>query len=220
MMITYALFNRETKEFIGLVPASLDPLETELAGHEVYLVPPNATEVLPGDIPAKHKARWTGTAWEILADHRNDPASGRGGTQYWLPGDTYQSPPRVMTDLGPLPDGASTTAPAMTVGEAQAVKMSEFDRAMADIDAELIRSTTDLVAAMLTPAMLAADDDGTISLSDDELERSKAVFAKLRGIQLHNRALRAKVQAAETVEDVQAIEPVKVDRAGLEEVTL
>lgn len=121
--------------------------------------------------------------------------------------------PDQVTDepAPPVPSEAELLARARTV------KTAEFDRAMADIDAELIRSTTDLVAAMLTPATLAADDDGTISLSDDELERSKTVFAKLRGIQLHNRALRAQVQAAATVEDVQAIEPFTVDRAALTE---
>lgn len=131
----------------------------------------------------------------------------------WAEVDTYaQTHPEQVTDepAPPVPTEAEQLARAKTL------KTAEFDRAMADIDAELIRSTTDLVAAILTPATLAADEDGA-ALSANELERSKAVFAKLRGIQLHNRALRAQVQAAETVEDVQAIEPVKVDRAGLTE---
>lgn len=135
----------------------------------------------------------------------------------WAEVDTYaQAHPDQVTDE-PAP---TEPTEAEQLARARTLKTAEFDRAMADIDAELIRSTTDLVAAMLTPAMLAADDDGTISLSDDELERSKAVFAKLRGIQMHNRALREQIQAAETVEQVQAMEPVKVDRATLEEVTL
>lgn len=133
---------------------------------------------------------------------------------WWMEIDAYaQEHPDQVTDEPAPPE--PTEAELLEI--AKASKTAEFDRAMADIDAELIRSTTDLVAAILTPATLAADEDGTISLSLDELERSKAVFAKLRGIQAQNRVLRTQVQAAETVEDVQAIEPVKVDRAGLTE---
>jgi hypothetical protein len=100
------------------------------------------------------------------------------------------------------------------LARAKAIKTAELDRAMADIDAELIRSTTDIVAAMLTPATPAADNDAVSALSADDLEQSKAVFTKLRTIQAQNRALRAQVAAAETVEEVQAVEPVTVDRAA------
>ena len=91
---------------------------------------------------------------------------------------------------------------------------------MAAIDAELIRSTTDIVAAMLTPATPAADNDAVSALSADDLEQSKAVFTKLRTIQAQNRALRAQVQTAQSMEEVQAIEPVTVDRAALGGATL
>lgn len=105
--------------------------------------------------------------------------------------------------------------PAAVLKEARAAGLARFDAAMAAIDAELIRSTTDIVAAMLIPATPAADNDAVSALSADDLEQSKAVFTKLRTIQAQNRALRAQVAAAETVEEVQAVEPVTVDRAAL-----
>ena len=105
--------------------------------------------------------------------------------------------------------------PAAVLKEARAAGLARFDVAMADIDAELIRSTTDLMAAMLTPATLAADNDAVSALSADELEKSKVIFVTLRQVQAQNRALRAQVAAAETVEEVQAVEPVTVDRAAL-----
>ena len=86
---------------------------------------------------------------------------------------------------------------------------------MADIDAKLARSTSDIVAAMLTPATLTADDDAASALSTDDLEQSKAVFTKLRTIQAQNRALRAQVRTAQTLEAVQAIEPVTADGVAL-----
>ena len=73
---------------------------------------------------------------------------------------------------------------------------------------------------MLTPATPAADDDAASALSTDDLEQSKAVFTMLRAIQAQNRALRAQVAAAETVEEVQAVEPVTVDRVALGGATL
>lgn len=99
------------------------------------------------------------------------------------------------------------------LARAKTLKTSEFDRAMADIDAKLARSTSDIVAAMLTPATLAAETDAAL-LSADELEKSKTIFVTLRSIQKRNRALRAQVQTAQSIEEVQGIEPVIPDLAA------
>lgn len=104
--------------------------------------------------------------------------------------------------------------PAAVLNEARAAGLARFDAAMAAIDAELIRSTTDIVAAMLIPATLAAETDAAL-LSADELEKSKVIFVTLRAIQAQNRALREQVRTAQSVEEVQAVEPVTVDRAAL-----
>ena len=95
------------------------------------------------------------------------------------------------------------------LAEAKTVKTAEFDRAMADIDAELIRSTSDLVAAMLSPATLTADEDGTSAIHAEAIEKSKLI------LQAQNRALRGQMEAAQTVEAVQAIEPISPDMAAL-----
>ena len=101
------------------------------------------------------------------------------------------------------------------LAEAKTVKTAEFDRAMADIDAELIRSTSDLVAAMLSPATLTADEDGTSAIHAEALEKSKLIFVTLRQVQAQNRALRGQMEAAQTVEAGQAIEPIRPDMAAL-----
>lgn len=135
-----------------------------------------------------------------------------GFTALWAEVDTYaQAHPEQVTDepAPPVPTEEELLARAKTL------KTSEFDRAMADIDAKLARSTSDIVAAMLTPATLAADNDAASALSTDDLEQSKAVFTKLRTIQAQNRALRAQVRTAQTLEAVQAIEPVTADGVAL-----
>ena len=124
---------------------------------------------------------------------------------FWAEIDAYaQAHPEQVTDepAPPVPTEEELLARAKTL------KTSEFDRAMADIDAKLARSTSDIVAAMLTPATLAAENA-------DELEKSKVIFVTLRSVQKQNRALREQVQTAETVEDVQDMEPVIPDMAAL-----
>lgn len=135
----------------------------------------------------------------------------------WAEVDAYaQVHPEQVTDepAPPVPTEEELLARAKTL------KTAQLDRAMADIDAELIRSTTDIVAAMLTPATLAADNDAANVMSVEELEKSKIIFVTLRQVQAQNRALREQVQTAQSVEEVQAVEPVTVDRAALGGATL
>ena len=132
-----------------------------------------------------------------------------GFTALWAEVDAWaQAHPDQITDE-PAPTEAELLARAKTL------KTAQFDLAMAAIDAELIRSTTDLLAAMLTPATLAADIDAVSALSADDLEQSRNVFVTLRAIQAQNRALRAQVRTAQTLEAVQAIEPVTADGVAL-----
>lgn len=132
-----------------------------------------------------------------------------GFTALWAEVDAWaQAHPDQITDE-PAPTEAELLARAKTL------KTAQFDLAMAAIDAELIRSTTDLMAAMLTPATLAADNDAVSALNADELEKSKVIFVTLRQVQAQNRALREQVRTAQSMEEVQAVEPVTVDRVAL-----
>ena len=88
-------------------------------------------------------------------------------------------------------------------------KIRCFDNAMDEIDGQLVRSISDLMVAMLVPAPIDATPD------ENTLEKSRNVFATLRTIQAQNRALRAQVQTAQSVEEVQGIEPVTVDKGKL-----
>ena len=155
-------------------------------------LPNNSTCKPAPDRPWKYQwPRWTGTDWELVSDHRErsaalyPPELVQKATDYWLPaeGDDWQSHPRRMKDIGPLPEGAVTVRPEkpaeLALADAQEAKTAEFDRAMTAIDAELIRPTSDLVAVMVTSQVMAADADGATALSADDLEMSRQRFTSL-----------------------------------------
>lgn len=58
-----------------------------------------------------HVFRWNYDShnWDVVEDHRNTP--------YWLAGDTHDTPPHYMEELGPLPDGATVAQPEWTEDE-------------------------------------------------------------------------------------------------------
>ncbi len=168
-----------------------------------------ATSEKPEAAPDGHVMVWNGSAWEAVEDHRqhvNKQGVKEGGTEYWLPEDNWLSPARYMEDLGPLPDGAVTARPEQPAEEkladAKRAKTAQFDRVMADIDASLVRPIADIVDAMLNPETVSEGDTNT------NFEQSTTVFNQLRELQAHNRVLRAQIESAQTVEEVQAIEPV------------
>jgi len=123
-------YDPATGAYLGPTPADLDPLETEAAGEERYLIPAHATDQAPPDVPAGRVARWTGTAWEVVEDLR--------GARYWLPGDDWTHEGREMADFGPLPDGASPTRPEMPeemrLAQAAEAVRSERDSRLRDCD--------------------------------------------------------------------------------------
>lgn len=112
-------YNEDTKEYIGTEQAMLDPLETKAQGKNIYLLPANATFTAPTEPQDGYVNVWNGTAWEQVEDNR--------GVEYWLPDEGYGTPAHEMAELGPLPEGATTTAPEKTLDELKADKLAEVD---------------------------------------------------------------------------------------------
>lgn len=110
--------------FAGKEETELDPLESDLQGKDIYLLPPNATFTAPeskeGFAPV-----WDGEKWTHVEDHR--------GVKYWLHEDKHGDPAREMKELGALPEGASLTEPDPTDEElaAQELAQAKAERAEA-----------------------------------------------------------------------------------------
>lgn len=146
-------YDEDTKEYIITEEALLDPLETELQGKNIYLLPANATFTAPTEPQDGYVNVWNGTAWEQVEDNR--------GVEYWLPEDKYGAPAREMKELGALPEGATLTPPKQTQEEKD------------NIEAFAIKNELQTLAIN---AMM-------MSLADDDLVETKNTYqTKLRSI--------------------------------------
>lgn len=219
-MKTAYLFDEKTKEFKNEVNAQLDPLESEKAGKDIYLLPANATWSKP-EPKDGCVAIWNGKTWAMVEDHRKQ--------EYWLPGDQYGAPAKEMKELGPLPEGATLTAPERTLEEVKAAKIAELkterdsrevqpieyggnlydydDKARERINAAII--ALDMQTAQ-TKAVASIEwttaNNADISVTADDLRCVIAMVAQ-RSNALHvaYRMAKGKVEAAATVAEVEAI---------------
>lgn len=110
-------YDEQTKEYIGTEQALIDPLETELQGKEIYLLPANATFEKPNPQDG-FASVWNGTQWENIEDNK--------GKEYWLDTDTFSTPAKTMKELGAFPAGAVFTAPQKTLEQLKQDKINEF----------------------------------------------------------------------------------------------
>lgn len=157
----------------------------------------------PADIPAGYVARWTGEAWETVEDHRqhmDERGRKEGGTPYWLSEDTWQSQPRYMEELGPLPAGALLERPERPFSELRAEKVREIESGYSTVFQALVVESSTAPSA----AVVAAD---TMSLSADD----PVGFQYIRTLLSGRRAeLLAQVEAASATEDRAALSAIDV----------
>lgn len=120
------MFDAKTREYKGSRPAQ------ELNGKALTKSAFATPTTPPASIPEGHVARWTGSEWELVEDHRqhlDSKGTKQGGTPYWLPseGDDWQSQPRYTEDLGPLPDGAVTVRLEKPLEQVKLDKLDTID---------------------------------------------------------------------------------------------
>lgn len=160
-------FDLRTGAFINSRPA-------QVVGGKELTICAGATPVAPPtDIPTGHAACWTGSAWEVVEDHRqhmDSKGTKIGGTPYWQPaeGDDWQSPPRYTEELGPLPDDAVTERPAKPLTVLKAEKEREITAAC---DAAIVASLTmptsapsSAEVAVAAASLASIDPDGPDTL--------------------------------------------------------
>lgn len=183
-------FDLRTGTLTGSRPA-------QVVGGKELTICAGATPVAPPtDIPTGHAARWTGSAWEVVEDHRqhmDSKGTKIGGTPYWQPaeGDDWQSPPRYTEELGPLPDGAVTERPekpAPTRQEIDSVREVEIKAELQSIDAQSGRPAR--AVALATVRGESPDTEDVARLEELEVQ-AQALREELRQI-----AARLEAQAA------------------------
>lgn len=210
-------YNENTKEYTGEEIAFLDPLETELQGKEIYLLPANATFTAPLKKDG-YAAVWDGKQWQQVEDNRRK--------QYWLPDDTYGTPAHEMKELGQLPEGATLIAPERTLAE---VKTDKVQSLKAERDSKEVEPITyngnsydydDKARERINAAIIALEVTGTsatLTWTTADNQDVKVTASDLRGIiaqvalrsdKLHTayRKAKEKVGAASTKEEVETVE--------------
>lgn len=215
-MKTAYLYDEKTKEYKSEVNAQLDPLESEKAGKDIYLLPANAT----WDKPTPKDgcvAVWNGETWEQVEDHRKQ--------EYWLPEDKYGAPAREMKELGPLPEGATLKAPERTLDE---VKADKVQRLKAERDAREVETITyngnsydydDKARERINAAIIALDvqgadayidwttaDNADVRVTANDLRMVIAMVAnRSNALHIAYRKAKDKVEQAATVAEVEAV---------------
>ena len=208
-------YNEQTKEYIGTEQALINPLESELQGKEIYLLPANATFEKP-NLQEGFASVFNGK-WENIEDNR--------GKEYWLDTDTFGTPAKTMKDLGAFPAGAVFTAPAKTLEQLKADKINELksirdaeeikpiayngnlfdfdDKARDRINAAII--ALDIQGADATIDWTTADNQD-VKVAADDLRMIIAAVA-VRSKTLHNayRVAKEKVEAATTAAEVEDV---------------
>lgn len=207
-------YDEQTKEYIGTEQALIDPLETELQGKTIYLLPANATFENP-NLQDGFASVWNGTQWENIEDNR--------GKEYWLDADTFGTPAKTMKELGAFPAGAVFTAPAKTIDELKTDKINEFKNIR---DTEEVKPIAyngnlfdfdDKARDRINSAIIALDiagqsiewttaDNADTQVTATDLKMIIAAVA-VRSNKLHTayRIAKEKVEEATTAADVEAV---------------
>lgn len=209
-------FNPITKEYTGVEPAMLDPLESKLQGKEVYLLPADATFFSP-NLQQGYVSVFKEGAWENIEDNR--------GKEYWLPEDKYGAPAREMKELGLLPEGAMLTAPERTLEEVKAAKIAELK---AERDSREVEPITyngnsydydDKARERINAAIIALDvqgadayidwttaDNADVRVTANDLRMVIAMVAnRSNALHIAYRKAKDKVEQAATVAEVEAV---------------
>lgn len=177
------MFDAKTREYKGSRPAQ------ELNGKALTKSAFATPTPPPASIPEGCVARWTGSEWELVEDHRqhlDEKGTKQGGTPYWLPseGDDWQSQSRYTEDLGPLPEGAITVRPEKPLSVVREEKEREIRSAC---DTAIIASLTMPAASpsatevsVAAASLAAVDPDGPDTLLALHAARRDELLALVR----------------------------------------
>lgn len=208
-------YDEKTKEYIGSEQALINPLESELQGKTIYLLPANATFEKP-NLQEGFASVFNGK-WENIEDNR--------GKEYWLDADTFGTPAKTMKDLGAFPANAVFTAPTKTIEQLKQDKINEFKSIRDTFEVKPIeynghsfdyddkardRINAAIIALSLQGEGASIDwttaDNADVKVTANDLRCVIAMVAQ-RSNALHvaYRAAKDKVEAATTVAEIEAV---------------
>ena len=101
-------YHAQTKEFLRVAEARIDPKESELMGEDVYLIPKHATSIKPPDISleADEIFIFCGDHWETVLDYR--------GAKIYLKANGKKS--MTVLDCGSIPSEYTLIPPDQEMG--------------------------------------------------------------------------------------------------------
>ena len=126
-------YNEESNEYIGETITMLDPEETRMQGKDVWMMPPNSTELKP-EFREGYAPIWNGESWDYVEDHR--------GEKGWV-----NRAPIEIKKLGPLPDNFSVKEPVPTSKELAEQRRKEILAELNLIDLASSRSIRAILTA-------------------------------------------------------------------------
>ena len=185
----YAYKYDENKYYAGQQECQLDPIATKREGHEVWLLPANCTWQEPLNEKEGYKIKWNGEAWEYEE----------------IPVPPEPEPPTLeevkeqkINELKSIRD-FKEMEPVLYAEHKFDFDSKSYERITAAIYA------LDMQGATSTISWTLADNSSTPVTANDL--RGVIAAAAVRSDALHTayRALKAQVQAAETVADVATI---------------
>lgn len=209
-------FNPITKEYTGVEPAMLDPLESKLQGKEVYLLPADATFSAP-TLQVGYVSVFKEGVWENIEDNR--------GKEYWLQDDVYGTPARKMETLGALPADAMLTPPKKMLEQVKQEKIVELKIMRDSKEVEPITYNgnsydyDDKARERINAAIIALDvqgadasidwttaDNADVKVTANDLRMVIAMVAnRSNALHIAYRVAKAKVEQATTVAEVEAV---------------
>ena len=185
----YAYKYDENKYYAGQQECLIDPLESEKQGHPVYLLPADCTWAEPLNEKEGYKIKWNGEAWEYEE----------------IPVPPEPEPPTLeevkeqkINELKAVRD-AKEMEPVLYAEHKFDFDSKSYERITAAIYALDMQGATSTINWTLA-------DNGSTPVTANDL-RGVIAAAAVRSDALHTtyRALKAQVQAAETVDDVNNI---------------
>ena len=188
-------YDEQTKEYIGTEQALIDPLETELQGKEIYLLPANATFEKP-NLQEGYASVWNGTQWENIEDNR--------GKEYWLDTDAFGTPAKTIEQLK-----QDKLLEFKNIRDTEGVKPIAYNGNLFDFDDKARdRINSAIIALSITGQSIewTTADNTNVAVTAQDLRNIIAAVA-LRSNDLHvkYRELKEQVEACTTKEELENI---------------